>query len=138
MSRSGYTTECDDNLELGRWRGRVKSALRGKRGQEFLRITLAALDAIPDKRLIEENLIDDDREVCTLGAVLVAKGADADKLDPEDHDGLAKVLNVASCLIQEVEYENDEGGWRETPEQRWQRMRQWVARNIRPTESTTT
>ena len=136
MSRSGYSEDCDDYLQLGRWRGRVKSAITGRRGQQFLKDALAALDAMPDKRLVEEELIteaDDDgqTDVCALGAVLVAKQLPADKLDPEDHDGIGKVLNIAPCLVAEVEYENDEGGWHETPEQRWQRMRRWIVSKIK-------
>lgn len=126
MSRSGYCDDCDDDyLAIGRWRAMVKSAIRGRRGQKFLRDTIAALDAMPEKRLIAEELRDDG-EVCTLGAVLIARGADPDGFDPEEHGLLAKELDIAPCLVQEVEYENDEGAWRETPEQRWQRMRKWV------------
>lgn len=38
-------------------------------------------------------------------------------------------------LAQEVMYENDEGGWRpnETPEERWARVRNWAAKQIRVT-----
>lgn len=45
-------------------------------------------------------------------------------------DNLAERFDVATCLIQEIEYENDEGGWRETPKQRWERMRRWTDKNI--------
>ena len=56
MSRCGYSEDFDDPLELGRWRGQVESALRGKRGQRFLRELIAALDALPQKRLVENAL----------------------------------------------------------------------------------
>lgn len=59
MSRSGYTEDCDDNWQLIRWRGAVASAIRGKRGQAFLRELLAALDAMPEKRLIADALVFD-------------------------------------------------------------------------------
>lgn len=137
MSRSGYIDDCDDYLQLGRWRGRVKSALNGRRGQQFLKDALAALDAMPDKRLVQEELITEpdeetgETDVCTLGAVLVAKHLPTDKLDPEDHAGIGQALNIAPCLVAEVEYENDEGGWRETPEQRWERMRRWIVSMIK-------
>lgn len=58
MSRSGYSEDWDgENWTFIRWRGAVKSALRGKRGQAFLREALAALDAMPEKRLITHDLI---------------------------------------------------------------------------------
>jgi hypothetical protein len=42
------------------------------------------------------------------------------------------VFDIAKCLAQEVVYENDESPWRaETPEQRWTRMRKWVAAKIK-------
>lgn len=56
MSRSGYTEDCD-GWDLIRWRGAVASAIRGKRGQAFLREALAALDAMPEKQLISHDLV---------------------------------------------------------------------------------
>jgi hypothetical protein len=52
MSRSGYDEDMDDPLALGRWRAQVASSTRGKRGQKLLRDMLAALDAMPEKRLV--------------------------------------------------------------------------------------
>jgi len=127
MSRSGYSYELDP-LELGRWRGRVASAIRGARGQQFLRDTLAALDAMKDKRLIAEELREND-EVCTLGAVLVARGADPDKLDPEDHEAIGSVLNVSACLVREIEDLNDEHAPSD-PGGRWSYMRNRIAELI--------
>lgn len=132
MSRSGYTDDIEDNLQYGRWRARVNSAIRGKRGQQFLRDTLAALDAMPDKRLIAEEL-SEEGQVCTLGATMLAKGVAAEKFDPHDHDGIGAALNIAPCMVQEIEYENDEGGpygRDETPEDRWQRMRRIIEKLI--------
>jgi hypothetical protein len=39
-----------------RWRGAVASAIRGGRGQAFLREMLAAMDAMPVKRLVANEL----------------------------------------------------------------------------------
>ena len=142
MSRSGYIEDLDP-FDLGRWRGRVMSAIRGKRGQALLRDLLAALDAMPEKRLTTNALVKPDGDVCALGAVCFSRGAATREEmlswineDEEDDDPiwtnetLAERLNVAECLIREIENENDEGGWNETPEQRWARMRAWVARHI--------
>lgn len=128
MSRCGYSDDLEP-LVLGRWRGRVASAIRGARGQRLLRDTLAALDAMPDKRLIAEELRADD-EVCTLGAVLVAKGFDPDKLDPEDYDSIGNALDVPACLVQEIEYLNDEHAPSD-PERRWAFMRNKIAQLIK-------
>ena len=56
MSRSGYTDDFDDQWALIRWRGAVTSAIRGKRGQEFLREMAAAMDAMPEKSLSQKSL----------------------------------------------------------------------------------
>lgn len=87
MSRSGY----DDNIDqwnLIRWRGAVASAIRGKRGQAFLREMLAALDALPERKLIARKL-ESRGEVCAIGAIGKARGVDMSNIDPEDHDTVA-------------------------------------------------
>lgn len=131
--RSGYTDDID-NRDLAMWRGRVASAIRGRRGQQLLKDLLAALDAMPEKCLVRMDLVNADG-VCALGAVGKARGvADIDTIDPEDHHVLGERLNVAECLIQEIEFTNDDdfAYQQETPEQRFVRVRKWVQENIRP------
>jgi hypothetical protein len=161
MSRHGYTEDDgDDPLVLGRWRGQVASTIRGKRGQAFLREVLAALDAIPDKRLISEELKTVDGEFCTLGAVGAARGVDLEAIDPDDYDAVAAAFGIHPILAQEIMWENDEqvsrfdyveveicgpihprdnwGRHKRTvrvpadnaAERRWQHMREWVAGHI--------
>lgn len=133
MSRSGYIDDCcDDNWQLIRWRGQVASAIRGKRGQTLLRDLLAALDAMPEKRLIAGEL-EAEGEVCALGAVGKARGLDMSEIDPYEPEDVAVAFNIAQQLASEIVFENDENGpWSgETPEQRWKRMRDWVASQIR-------
>ena len=84
MSRSGYSYDID-HKDLAMWRGQVASAIRGKRGQLFLRDMLAALDAMSEKRLITNELIRDG-EVCALGSVAVTRGLDVSDVDPYDFD----------------------------------------------------
>lgn len=137
MSRSGYT---DDGDNIAMWRGMVASATRGKRGQAFFRALLAALDAMPQKRLIA-NELEAEGEVCAIGALGRARGIDMSNIDPECPEQVAPVFNIAMCLAQEVVYMNDEcfdWHWDRqrncrveyTPEERWQKMRQWVAEQI--------
>lgn len=135
MSRSGYSDGCD-GLELGRWRARVASATRGHRGQQFFRDLIAALDAMPEKVLIAEELVDERGDVCAIGSLGKARGVDMSKLDPEDRDGVAAAFNIAMPLACEVVYMNDEGGWQETPQHRWKRMRIWAERQLRRTAPT--
>lgn len=128
MSRSGYSTDLDD-WDLIRWRGQVASAIRGKRGQKFLVDLLAALDALPQKSLIADEL-QEEGQVCAIGALGLSRGLDMSKIDPEDADQVAAAFNISPCLAQEIEFENDEYSRNESQEERWQRMRNWIASKI--------
>jgi hypothetical protein len=129
VSRSGYSDDIDQ-WELIRWRGQVASAIRGKRGQAFLRELIEALDALPEKCLVA-NELQDGADVCSLGSIGVKRGIDMNGMDPWDHDGLSRIFGIAEQLVQEIEYMNDEGAWRETPEERWTRMRKWATEQLR-------
>lgn len=144
MSRSGYVDDCDDDLQFGRWRGVVASSIRGRRGQKLLKEMLAALDAMPIKRLVANELEAPDLVsfshwgpieapgVCAIGAVGKARGVDMTNLDPDDYSSVAGAFDIAEPLAQEIVWMNDEAGpWRETPEQRFIRMREWVASQIK-------
>lgn len=138
MSRSGYSDECE-NLWL--YRKAVENAIRGKRGQDFLRELLAAMDAMPVKRLIADELVDAEGSFCTLGVIGAARGVDLKALDYTDPDALGEAFGIARSMAAEIEFENDDyfsfhnyaaGRYEsETPEQRWERMRHWVASNIK-------
>lgn len=133
MGRSGYTDDFDDNFALIRWRGAVKKAINGKRGQAFLREMLAALDAMPEKRLIRDAL-HEDGEVCAIGAPGRARGIDMSKLDPEEPDQIAKAFGISRALVCEIEFTNDDDfscDRGEKPEKRFERVRKWVVSQIR-------
>jgi hypothetical protein len=129
--RCGYTDD-GEQWDLIKWRGQVASAIRGKRGQAFLRELLDALDAMPEKRLIAEALRADG-EVCALGSIGAKRGVDLESLDPEDYDKLANVFGIAHQLVQEIEWINDEASYyvAKTPEDRWAYVRAWVVKNIK-------
>lgn len=159
MSRSGYSDDYDP-LDNGRWRGMVASALRGKRGQFFLKELADSLDAMPEKRLIA-NELQADGVFCTIGVLGAARGIDMSQLDPEDHDQVAAAFGIAPCMAQEIVFENDEAfdgrEWtdveicgpvrrgypeygrhtktisvpiKDAESQRWRHMRAWVQRQI--------
>lgn len=133
MSRAGYHDDLGDEWALIRWRGAVASAIRGRRGQALLREMLSALDALPAPRLISDEL-EQDGEVCALGAVGRARSVDMRYIDAHDYGKIAKTLGVAEALVREVEFVNDDWYWGygdETPEQRFSRVRKWVAEQIR-------
>lgn len=130
MSRSGYSEDLDP-LELGRWRGQVDSALRGKRGQAFLRDLIAALDALPDKKLVSGNL-EKEGSVCALGALARLKAVNVGELDTYDYDALGETFNIAHQLAQETMHINDEYYPRDDAA-RWERVRDWAVAQLRAT-----
>ena len=107
-----------------------------------MRELLAELDAMPQKRLITDELIRADGEVCALGCIVRARGVVISDSPPGDvwanpeiaekqRRELASSLGVAHQLVAEIEYMNDEWGQNASPEARWQRMRMWVEKQIR-------
>lgn len=139
MSRSGFTDDWDgENWEMIMAAGRYKSAVRGKRGQAFLRDLLTALDAMPVKELIEDEL-QVDGGYCALGVLGAARGIDLSALDTYDHERLAKVFGISETLSRHVMYENDESvGWEHNQteqrrrQKRWLQVRGWVVSEIQP------
>ena len=134
MSRSGYSDECD-NLQL--WRGAVRSAINGKRGQQFLRELAAAMDAMPVKQLVADSFQQAEGQFCTLGTVGAARGLDMTGLEEcEDTKRVGRTFGIAPAMAAEIMFENDEHGWYsakdETPADRWTRMRKWVADHTLP------
>jgi hypothetical protein len=131
MSRSGYSDDYDqEQWALIRWRGAVKSAIRGKRGQALLKEMLEALEAMPVKSLTT-GLLESDGEVCAFGALGIKRGMNMSVIDPEDYEQVAKDFGTSQALAREIMYENDECGWHETGEQLWQRMREWVRSQLK-------
>ncbi len=129
MSRAGYSEDID-NWAVIRWRGAVAAAIRGKRGQAFLREMLKALDTQANGILIANELETDDGAVCAIGAVGKARGVDMTQLDPYEGDEIAYEFGIAEALAREIVYENDEGRWSETPRARFERMRGWIISKI--------
>ncbi len=57
------------------------------------------------------------------------------ELDPEESVEVAAKFDIAEQLAREIVYMNDETGWDQTPEERYVRMRNWVASQINLTET---
>lgn len=130
MSRSGYMDDLD-NWQMIKWRGWVASAIKGQRGQTFLRELVEALDAMPEKRLIDEDLVSEDGyEACALGVLGKAKRIDMGRLDTYDTEGLGAAFNIAHQLAAEVMFINDDEYRHATPEERWRNVREWAASKL--------
>lgn len=131
MGRSGYSEDMDDQWQFIRWRGVVASTIRGKRGQAFLQEMLDALDAMPERKLVRDALVEADGAVCAIGAVGVKRGVDMSGIDPEDYERVAGAFGISTPLAQEIMWMNDEEFYRKTPEERFAHMRKWVESKIR-------
>lgn len=152
MSRSGYSDDFgdDDPLALGRYRAQVRSAIMGKRGQALLRELLAAMDAMPEKRLVAGEL-EADGEFCALGVVGHARGLNLSNIDSYDVESLGPKFNIAEQLAREIMWVNDDAvpswEWVETglsypenwkrvkvtnaAERRFEIVRDWVVKHIK-------
>lgn len=145
MSRSNYSDDCE-NLEL--WRGNVERTIKGKKGQALLRELEAALVALPEKRLISDDMarMDEahpaDSEVCALGCVALKRGLDQgkDRLTvlkeimeqfPEGCEAseLADDFDISEMLAREITYVNDEMA-PDRPEKRYEYVLSWVRSKI--------
>ena len=130
MSRSEYTEDSSNDWATIMWRGAVKSALKGRRGQIFLTELLGGMDALPEKRLID-NALEVNGEYCAIGVVGLVRGMDMGLLDPHDWGEISECFDIAEAMVREVVFMNDECSFSwETPEQRWRRMREWVKGQI--------
>ena len=124
-SRSGYSNDADP-WEHIRWRGAVASALRGERGQALLREMLAAMLALPERKLIANDM-ERGGQVCSLGAVMRARGLDT---NIKDCAIIAARLGIAEAMTREVMAVNDYKDG-EAPEMRFERMLKWIEGKIR-------
>ena len=128
MNRSRYCDEVDQWSFIRRC-GAVKSAIKGKRGQAFLKELRDSLDAMSHKALGAESLSADD-EFCAFGVVGARRGIPMENIDAYDYYAVAYIFGISATLAQEIMFENNWGAREETGEMRWERMRAWVDSNI--------
>jgi hypothetical protein len=139
MSRSGYDESDCDYAMMNLYRANVDRAFAGRRGQAFLKEMLAAMDALPEKKLIPNLMQEETGEVCAIGSVGKARGLDMERLNAlaEDEDPdlgrfVGKKFGIAECMARDIMYMNDEAVWKtESPEERFVRMRKWVEEQIK-------
>lgn len=127
----------------------AERAMAGKRGQRLLHDLLAALDAMPEKRLVASSFACESG-VCSLGALGRARGLDLSELEDiaqkigedwfgdaervgELNQAAAATFDAAKSLVAEIMWRNDGADFVivETPQQRWARMRAWVQSKLR-------
>lgn len=139
------------------WEANLQRNFAGKAGQRSLRELRDALLALPEKKLIETRLADEQGHVCALGALAVKQRVDrgeprdkvlaamASDTAPDEYGLLdtweaeqqtlaeAKACGVKVPMAVTIAWENDFGpSSSETPEQRYARVLSWVEKRILP------
>lgn len=142
------------------WQHNLELALSGKRGKQALADLKAALEALPEKRLIERALctvggvekrpeianLEQPEGVCAVGAYVwwqkVKQGKDPlqafeelDTLPDEDGDiwdtvEAGKSAGLTRVLAWELAYTNDETYGGLTPEERYARFVGWIDQQL--------
>jgi hypothetical protein len=135
----------------GQAAGALRSAIRGRRGQQLLRDLVAGLDALPEPELAAGLLEDPETGcVCALGAVRLQRGPEAVplrlatglRLDPSDPDldwrDLAEPFDISKTLANEVIAQNEFCSMRndeQSRRRRWLSVRAWAVGNLIATAS---
>jgi hypothetical protein len=149
MTRLHYYDDdyWSDPPQEGLAAGALCSAIRGKRGQRFIRDLVQALDALPLPELAAGALEDEETGCCcAFGAVRRFRGAHAVPLwfHPMEEDmtpgNLAEPFNVSKTLAWAVVQANEDGmtgNNQSTRRFRWKRVRDWAVRQLIPTTTET-
>lgn len=163
MSRVYYDDD-GDNWAYIRYGGALKSALRGKPGQQVLRDMRDALVALPKRRLGKDALCNELGDYCAWGAYAHHRGVSRTYLEKlsdwraddrcfdrggpilprvalegeEQVEWVKERFGVTFTLAFEVMIinEGEDRFWETyTPEQRYQRVMRWLDEHIREPQS---
>ena len=118
---------------MRQWRLAVARAIQRKSGQAFLKEMKAALEALPEKKLLMENLQDEyeDGAVSALGAIGRLRNLKMSNIDPEDYEQIAALFKVPHSLVCEVMYMNYDHWWRLSPKARYKKVIGWLESQIK-------
>ena len=111
-------------------RANMRRSGQGARGQRALREIEAALIDLPAKRLIHGTLIDDNGDVCAIGAYGRHKRIDLAPYDPEDSVHVGILGGMPRLVAWQVVEMNDVGRT-VTPEERYDRVLAWVRTQLK-------
>jgi hypothetical protein len=133
--RIGYSEDEDFPGQFGLWQANCRRSLKGKAGQAVLRELEQALLALPEKRLISYELKNEEGEVCAVGALAKYRGVETTKADPEEMEEVGVELGMPRLVAWKVVCVNDieldgYGSHSITPEERYDKMLEWVRRQI--------
>lgn len=131
--RISYSEEENYPGQFELWQANCRRSLRGKSGQKELRALRDALLALPDKRLIHGLLVNEDGEVCAVGAYAKHKGLNLEQFDPRDStDEVGVKAGMPDLVAWKVVEINDIEFSHLTPEDRYARVLGWVEEQLSP------
>lgn len=130
--RIGYSDEEDFPGQFELWQANCQRSLAGAKGQAALKELEAALLALPDKRLIVEQLQDEEGAVCSIGAVVKQRGLSQNDLvsDPDEMEEVGVELGMPRLTAWKIVEMNDIYWDFVTPEVRYSKMLTWVQSQI--------
>src|SRR5258708_7100863 len=108
VMRINYSEDEDFNNQALMWEANQRRSIKGRKGQSALRELEAALLALPEKRLIANELERKDGEVCAVGALAKFKGVenpmvgdsfgDYDELEVDEYEIEQAIIDHAQKL----------------------------------------
>jgi len=101
----------------------MSGQIHTRKGKKIIREVIAALDKLPKPRLISGRM-EFGGDFCAIGALYKDCSLNT-SFDPSIHQ-LAAMLDAPVDLIDRIMAANDHLGSEETPEQRWERMRNFL------------
>src|SRR5262245_59672680 len=137
MSRINYADEEDHPGQFELWQANCLRSIKGRKGQAALRELEQALLALPEKRLIADELENADGQVCAIGALVKHKNH-TPKADPEyEMEAVGVEMGMPEMVAWKVvclndheldtRYDRDLGRCVPiTPEERYERVLQQV------------
>lgn len=137
--RISYSEDEDFPGQFGLWQANCVRSIKGKAGQTVLRELELALLALPEKRLIADELQTVAGEVCAIGALVKYCGIEKTQSDPEEMEDVGVELGLPRLVAWKVVALNDveiQGHYEQgiyqpvTPEERYKRVLKWVQRQI--------
>lgn len=156
--RIRVSEEEDFDNQAALWEANLGRSLKGRKGQAALRELEAALLALPEKRLIADDMVSADGSVCALAALAQHRGYQGDMTLPKQPDWdnpddanspfwdefeyveavegamvkIAADLGIPPMVAKAIIYENDDD-YVKTPEDRYQKVLHWTQRQIQAT-----
>jgi hypothetical protein len=139
VSRISYSDEEDFAGQFELWQANCQRSLSGKRGQAALLELEAALLALPSKRLIANDLEDEEGEVCAIGALARHKNIkpqhdpDGEMAEIGEECGMPRPVAWKVVEMNDLQFDyrwSESGMTPYTAEERYAAMLAWVQKQL--------